>query len=97
MLWFGLGGLFYVAILLTNAIAVLSEDRFLARIGWGLQAEPAFGGVQDTTSVKAKVIHLIASVRTLMRGPPRMPIWVPEAVGFEWQDAQAAGQYIPKV
>ncbi|KAK8254772.1 hypothetical protein HDK77DRAFT_433112 [Phyllosticta capitalensis] len=31
MLWFGLGGLFYVAILLTNAIAVLSEDRFLAR------------------------------------------------------------------
>ncbi|KAK8218233.1 Yos1-like-domain-containing protein [Phyllosticta capitalensis] len=93
MLWFGLGGLFYVAILLTNAIAVLSEDRFLARIGWGLQAEPAFGGVQDTTSVKAKVIHLIASVRTLMRGPPRMPIWVPEA---EWQDAQAAGQYISK-
>ncbi|KAK7542744.1 Yos1-like protein [Phyllosticta citribraziliensis] len=69
MLFFGLGGLFYVVILLTNAIAVLSEDRFLARIGWGLQAEPAFGGVQDTTSVKAKMIHLIASVRTLMRGP----------------------------
>ncbi|KAK8256578.1 hypothetical protein IWZ00DRAFT_169642 [Phyllosticta capitalensis] len=42
--------------------------RILA-VGWGLQAEPAFGGVQDTTSVKAKVIHLIASVRTLMRGP----------------------------
>lgn len=41
--------------------------RILA-VGWGLQAEPAFGGVQDTTSVKAKVIHLIASVRTLMRG-----------------------------
>ncbi|KAK7521779.1 Yos1-like protein [Phyllosticta citriasiana] len=95
MLFFGLGGLFYVVILLTNAIAVLSEDRFLARncaiarhlfktsqltlpkslltrilvVGWGLQAEPAFGGVQDTTSVKAKMIHLIASVRTLMRGP----------------------------
>ncbi|KAK7527739.1 uncharacterized protein IWZ02DRAFT_487545 [Phyllosticta citriasiana] len=101
MLFFGLGGLFYVVILLTNAIAVLSEDRFLARskaprirtpsllglalplrllpvspqivpspdtFGWGLQAEPAFGGVQDTTSVKAKMIHLIASVRTLMRG-----------------------------
>ncbi|TID16545.1 Yos1-like protein [Venturia nashicola] len=29
---FGLGSLFYVGVLLVNAIAVLSEDRFLARI-----------------------------------------------------------------
>ncbi|KAF1355004.1 Yos1-like protein [Delphinella strobiligena] len=70
MLFFGLGGLFYVSILLINAIAILSEDRFLARIGWGsTQTEPAFGGGQDTTSMKAKIVNLIASVRTLMRIP----------------------------
>lgn len=75
-----------VSVLLVNAIAILSEDRFLARsrpqlhshhepetnnttVGWGsTQNEPAFGGgVQDSTSVKAKVINLINSVRTLMR------------------------------
>ncbi|KAL1310690.1 hypothetical protein AAFC00_000950 [Neodothiora populina] len=70
MLFFGLGGLFYVSILLINAIAILSEDRFLARIGWGsTQTEAQFGGGQDTQSVKAKMINLIASVRTLMRIP----------------------------
>ncbi|KAF1819518.1 Yos1-domain-containing protein, partial [Dissoconium aciculare CBS 342.82] len=60
-----------VSVLLVNAIAVLSEDRFLARIGWGSsqqQAEPSFGGGgQDNASVKAKMINLINSVRTLMR------------------------------
>ncbi|KAI7280707.1 hypothetical protein KC345_g4587 [Hortaea werneckii] len=69
-LFFSFGGLFQVSILLVNAIAILSEDRFLARIGWGSsQQEPAFGGMQDNTSVKSKVINLINSVRTLMRIP----------------------------
>ncbi|KAF2482208.1 Yos1-like protein [Neohortaea acidophila] len=66
------GGLFQVSVLLVNAIAILSEDRFLARIGWGsTQNEPAgFGGSsQDSASVKAKMINLINSVRTLMRVP----------------------------
>ncbi|RMY36056.1 hypothetical protein D0866_04196 [Hortaea werneckii] len=72
-LLFSFGGLFQVSILLVNAIAILSEDRFLARskppkVGWGSsQQEPAFGGMQDNTSVKAKMINLINSVRTLMR------------------------------
>ncbi|KAF2151277.1 Yos1-like protein [Myriangium duriaei CBS 260.36] len=70
MFFFGLGGLFYVSILLVNAIAILSEDRFLARIGWGnASPEPGFGGVQDTTSIKAKTVNLISSVRTVMRIP----------------------------
>ncbi|PLB40057.1 YOS1 family protein [Aspergillus candidus] len=70
MFFFGLGKLVYAAILLTNAIAVLSEDRFLARIGWGrTQADPAFGATYDNTSVKAKTVNLIASIRTLMRIP----------------------------
>ncbi|KAF2221973.1 Yos1-like protein, partial [Elsinoe ampelina] len=59
-----------VSVLLVNAIAILSEDRFLARIGWSSASQDAgFGGVQDTTSVKAKIVNLIASVRTLMRIP----------------------------
>ncbi|KAL4811286.1 Yos1-like protein [Aspergillus unguis] len=68
MSFFGLGKLVYVIILITNSIAILSEDRFLARIGWGrTQADPAFGAAYDSTSVKAKTINLIASVRTVMR------------------------------
>ncbi|PYH74237.1 YOS1 family protein [Aspergillus vadensis CBS 113365] len=70
MFFFGLGKLVYVIILLINSLAVLSEDRFLARIGWGrTQNDPAFGANYDTTSVKAKTINLIASVRTVMRIP----------------------------
>ncbi|KAI9375987.1 YOS1 family protein [Aspergillus lucknowensis] len=70
MSFFGLGRLVYVIILITNSIAILSEDRFLARIGWGrTQADPAFGATYDSTSVKAKTINLIASVRTVMRIP----------------------------
>ncbi|KAJ5640690.1 Protein transport protein Y [Penicillium herquei] len=70
MLLFGLGKLVYVIILFINSIAILSEDRFLARIGWGrTQAEPGFGSSYDSTSVKAKSINLIASVRTVMRIP----------------------------
>ncbi|KAJ5809920.1 Protein transport protein Y [Penicillium tannophilum] len=70
MLLFGLGTLVYAIVLLINGIAILSEDRFLARIGWGrTQAEPGFGASHDTTSVKAKSINLIASVRTVMRIP----------------------------
>ncbi|KAF9821212.1 hypothetical protein IEO21_00820 [Rhodonia placenta] len=79
-----LGTILYVAILLINAMAVLSEDRFLARIGWssapvptvaaGFQAygtaydQPGYPGAQDV-SVKARLINLISAVRTLMRIP----------------------------
>jgi hypothetical protein len=40
----------------------------LNTVGWGrTQAEPGFGATYDSTSVKAKTINLIASVRTVMR------------------------------
>ncbi|EDU50516.1 Yos1 protein [Pyrenophora tritici-repentis] len=61
MFFFGLGGLFYVAVLLTNAIAILSEDRFLARIGWTASAEPGFHGQRDDASIKARLINLVSS------------------------------------
>jgi hypothetical protein len=67
MLFFGT--LFYVTCLLINAVAILSEDRFLARINLSPSSyDPAFGQGPDQ-SVKSKIIHLIVSVRTLMRMP----------------------------
>jgi hypothetical protein len=79
-----LGGIFYIGLLLVNAVAVLSEDRFLARIGWssiqppntaGFQQNYDHGGgygnpnsVQDV-GVKGRLINLISAVRTVMRIP----------------------------
>lgn len=76
---FGLGKLFYVILFSINGIAVLSEDRFLNRIGWG--SKPAgfqqsqyqqYGQGLDTSdngSVKGRIINLIGAVRTLLRIP----------------------------
>jgi hypothetical protein len=112
---FFLGSILYVGLLLTNAIAVLSEERFLARsascpllfrypstailtppfshsptVGWSTlstshlqtSANAGFGHVPNTydaggaafgqpgtegQSIKARMITLIAAVRTLMR------------------------------
>ena len=79
-----LGTIFYVSLLLVNAIAVLSEDRFLARIGWstavppnansGFQQtydQPGYGGQQDI-GVKGQLVNLISAVRTLMRSTCRV-------------------------
>ncbi|CCF60714.1 hypothetical protein KAFR_0L01060 [Kazachstania africana CBS 2517] len=66
---FGLGRLFYVILLLINAVAVLSEERFLSRIGFGKNANeaPAFGQQENTT--KSKVVQLIGAIQTLLRIP----------------------------
>lgn len=75
---FGLGKLLYVIILTVNGIAVLSEDRFLNRIGWGSSTSnnPSQPYLQfstsmqnEGTSVKTRMINLISAVRTLMRLP----------------------------
>ncbi|KAF3764818.1 hypothetical protein M406DRAFT_43547, partial [Cryphonectria parasitica EP155] len=59
-----------VIVLLINAIAILSEDRFLARIGFSAKShDPAFGQSGPDQSVKGKIISLIASVRMIMRVP----------------------------
>ncbi|QHS72861.1 Yos1p [Saccharomyces paradoxus] len=67
MVLFGLGRLFYVILLLINAVAVLSEERFLRRIGLGRSNDeaPVFGQDQNTT--KSKVVQLIGAVQTLLR------------------------------
>ncbi|KAI0546821.1 Yos1-like protein [Xylaria curta] len=63
-----IGNLIYVLVLITNALAILSEDRFLARINFSSASyDPAFGTGPDNQSMRAKAINLLASVRTLMR------------------------------
>lgn len=52
-------------------------------VGWGnTTQDPGFGGAADNTSIKAKIVNLIASVRTLMRStsnfsPPSRPYFLP--------------------
>ena len=73
-----IGNLVYVLCLLTNALAILSDDRFLARIGLSTSTyDPAFGAGADANSVKAKLVALIASVRMVMRRtfPAHSPLW----------------------
>ncbi|KIY49186.1 Yos1-like protein [Fistulina hepatica ATCC 64428] len=82
MVWQFLGKFFYVGLLLVNAVAVLSEDRFLARIGWssstrqnqnaGFQQpydQSSYGVNQQEPGIKDRMIDLIAAVRTLLRIP----------------------------
>ncbi|CAK5262721.1 unnamed protein product [Mycena citricolor] len=72
----------YVSLLVVNSMAVLSEDRFLARIGWSssqASTNPTFQqqtydaqtgyGVQQEIGMKARLIDLISAVRTLLRIP----------------------------
>ncbi|CAK9784149.1 unnamed protein product [Cutaneotrichosporon oleaginosum] len=82
---FGFGNILLAALLLVNAVAILNEERFLARIGWSTRGNPAansgfgnvpdptydgaYGGNPDGVSFKTKVVNLIGAVRTLMRLP----------------------------
>ncbi|SAM84150.1 related to YOS1, subunit of the Yip1p-Yif1p Complex, required for Transport between the ER and th [Ustilago bromivora] len=81
---FGLGSAFYLILFITNALAVLSEERFLARVGWSSHAlasqphsfDQGFGSASqsnpyaaDNVTIKARLINLISAVRTLMRIP----------------------------
>ncbi|KAI4882725.1 hypothetical protein NFI96_028543 [Prochilodus magdalenae] len=77
---FTLYSLIQTAILCTNAIAVLHEERFLSKseyrftsvpvgipVGWG--ADQGIGGFGDEPGIKAQLLNLIRSVRTVMRVP----------------------------
>uniref|UniRef100_A0A3Q3GBQ9 Immediate early response 3-interacting protein 1 n=1 Tax=Labrus bergylta TaxID=56723 RepID=A0A3Q3GBQ9_9LABR len=58
--------LHHTAVLCTNAIVVLHEERFLCKIGWG--ADQRVRGFGDDPRITAQVLNLIRSVRTVMRG-----------------------------
>ncbi|KAI6034147.1 hypothetical protein BKA83DRAFT_306527 [Pisolithus microcarpus] len=58
-----IGTIIYVALLLINAMAVLSEERFLARIGWSsVQPQSTNVGYQHSFDQNG-----YSAVRTLMR------------------------------
>ncbi|KAL2270937.1 hypothetical protein VTJ83DRAFT_308 [Remersonia thermophila] len=64
-----LGKLLYITVLLLNAICIPSEDRFLARVGLSPTTYQRGFGQDLDSSVKYRVVQLIASVRTVMRVP----------------------------
>ncbi|KAM4710216.1 immediate early response 3-interacting protein 1 [Discoglossus pictus] len=64
---FTLYSLLQAALLCVNAVAVLHEERFLSKIGWG--AEQGIGGFGEEPGVKSQMMNLVRSVRTVMRVP----------------------------
>jgi len=64
---FGLYSLLEAGLLVLNAICVLHEERFLAKVGWSSQGPgQGFGGAKG---VKDQMLDIIRSVRTVMRIP----------------------------
>ncbi|XP_071844211.1 immediate early response 3-interacting protein 1-like [Apostichopus japonicus] len=64
---FGLYSLLEAALLCINAVAVLNEERFLSKVGWG--GDQQIGGFGEEPGMKAQLINLIRSIRTVMRVP----------------------------
>lgn len=79
-----IGTIIQVSLLIVNAIAILNEERFLAKIGWLSASRPVrdvntsfqqsydqtgYGAPGGDIGMKARLIDLISAVRTLMRIP----------------------------
>ncbi|XP_022904236.1 immediate early response 3-interacting protein 1 [Onthophagus taurus] len=65
---FSLWNLYEATILCLNAVCILHEDRFLAKIGWSSKSlsVPGYG---DQPSMKAQILNLVHSIRTVVRIP----------------------------
>ncbi|TGZ57612.1 immediate early response 3-interacting protein 1 [Temnothorax americanus] len=64
---FTLWTLFEATLLCLNAICVLNEERFLAKVGWASwQNVQGFG---EPPTAKSQILNLIKSIRTVMRVP----------------------------
>ncbi|NXK40335.1 IR3IP protein, partial [Piprites chloris] len=64
---FTLYSLLQASLLVVNAVAVLHEERFLRHVGWG--TDQGIGGFGEEPGIKAQLMNLIRSVRTVMRVP----------------------------
>ncbi|KAJ8938795.1 hypothetical protein NQ314_011331 [Rhamnusium bicolor] len=65
---FTLWNLFEATLLCLNAVCILNEDRFLAKVGWSAKS----GNVQgfgEHPSTKAQMFNLLHSIRTVVRIP----------------------------
>ena len=59
-----LGSLLLSLLLFVNAIAVLNEERFLARVGWQRDQPP-----ETRATVKGRLVGLLYAVHTLLPIP----------------------------
>ncbi|XP_071436078.1 immediate early response 3-interacting protein 1 [Pithys albifrons albifrons] len=64
---FTLYSLLQASLLIVNAVAVLHEERFLRHVGWG--SDQGIGGFGEEPGMKAQLMNLIRSIRTVMRVP----------------------------
>ncbi|KAL2287298.1 hypothetical protein FJTKL_05793 [Diaporthe vaccinii] len=96
-----ISGILYVVILILNAMCILSEDRFLARINLSPKSiDPTFGQSGADASVWSKVASLISSVRMVVRctfGPQSHPfVASPSPSGFRRPAVWAQDPYIER-
>ncbi|XP_014474386.1 PREDICTED: immediate early response 3-interacting protein 1 [Dinoponera quadriceps] len=64
---FTLWTLFEATLLCLNAVCVLNEERFLAKVGWASwQNVQGFG---ESPTPKTQMLNLIKSIRTVMKVP----------------------------
>ena len=61
-----LWALLEAGLLVVNAICVLHEQRFLAKVGWASDSARGFG---EQPGVKSQILNIIHSTRTIMRIP----------------------------
>ena len=61
---FSIGDLLLSGLLMMNGAAVLNEDRFLVKVGWGYEQSR-----QEAQSVKKQIINLLYAVRLLFTMP----------------------------
>ncbi|NXX99501.1 IR3IP protein, partial [Centropus bengalensis] len=62
---FTLYSLLQSVLLVVNVVAVLQEERFLRHVGWG--SDQGIGGFGEEPGIKAQLMNLIRSIRTVMR------------------------------
>eukprot|EP00965_Chrysotila_dentata_P226305 6195317-Pleurochrysis_carterae.AAC.4 len=60
----GLADLFVAVLLVANGAAVLNEERFLAKVGWGYEATR-----HEPQSVKKQIVNLMHAVRVFLTLP----------------------------
>ncbi|XP_055690607.1 immediate early response 3-interacting protein 1 [Lutzomyia longipalpis] len=64
---FTLWNLIEASLLCLNAVCILHEERFLAKIGWGANANVQ--GFGEPPTVKTQLLNLIRSIRTVVKYP----------------------------
>ncbi|BES99927.1 unnamed protein product [Nesidiocoris tenuis] len=62
-----LWNLLEASMLVLNAVCILHEERFLAKMGW--KTSQQVQGFGEAPSAKTQMITLIYSIRTVMRFP----------------------------